>query len=326
MSGGSCPSGTQLVTPPSTVAYTLSNQLSGTNVSGLPLSSNFAVTTPFYTSRLNYAYGAVVENVSNVNSSYNALVIQLEKRLSNHVQFAANYTWSDALDYGVNGSTSASSYPAYVDPHNIKYAQYGNSSYNVPNRFTVNAILQSPWRAQGWKSYIVQGWQASPVVQIQNGLPYSATTYSFYPVAYQGTQEYQSVSNGMLGAGGSYQIPGSGRNAWQQPNTYVFDMRLAKQVALGERYHLEFTADGFNLFNHQNLTGIATTAAYTGSTLKPATGTPPSTITNPVLSPNTSFVQGAAGSQSPEFGRPNSTNSNFVYSTRQIQLGLRLLF
>ena len=326
MTDGVCASGTQLVTPPSTVAYTLSNQISGNNVSGLPLSSNFAVTTPFYTSRTNFAYGGVIENVSNVNSSYNALVIQLEKRLSNHVQFSANYTWSHALDYGVNGSTSASSYPAYVDPHNVKYAQYGNSSYNVPNRFTINAILQSPWQAQGWKQYIVNGWQASPVVQIQNGLPYSATTYSFYPVTYAGTQEYQSVSNGMLGAGGSYQIPGSGRNAWQQPATYVFDMRLAKEVTLGERYHLKFTADGFNLFNHQNVTGISTTAAYTGSTVKPAAGTPASTISNPVLSPNTSYVLGAAGSQSSEFGTPNSANSNFVYGTRQIQLGLRLLF
>ncbi len=326
MTNGACAAGTQLVTPPSSIAYTLSNQISGNNVTGLPLSNNFAVTTPFYTSRLNYGFGGVIENVSNVNSSYNAFVIQLEKRMSNHVQFAANYTWSHALDYGVNGSTSASTYPAYVDPHNIKYAQYGNSSYNVPNRFTLSAVLQSPWQAQGWKKYLVQGWEASPVLQIQNGLPYSATTYSFYPSVYQGTQEYQSVGNGMLGAGGSYQVPGSERNGWQQPATYVCDLRLAKQVTLGERYHVEFTADGFNLFNHRNVTGISTTAAYTGSTATPAAGTPASTITAPVLSPNTSYVSGAAGSQSSLFGVPNSANSNFVYGTRQIQLGARLTF
>ncbi len=325
ITGGACPSGMQMITPMSSVAYTLSNQISGNNVSGMPLASNFAVTTPFYTSRLNFAYGPVVENVSNVNSSYNALVIQVEKRLSNHVQFAANYTWSHALDYGVNGTTSASSYPAYVDPHNIAYAQYGNSSYNVPNRFTFNAVLQSPWEAQGWKKYMVEGWQASPVVQIQNGLPYSATTYSsYYPVAYMGTQEVQGISSGMLGADGSYQIPGTGRNAWQQPATYVFDLRLAKQVTLGERYHLEFTADGFNLFNHKNVTGISTTAVYTGSTATPAAGTPASAITAPVLAPYN--YSGAAGSQYSSFGVPNSANSDFVYSTRQIQLGARLTF
>ncbi len=322
---GACPSGMQLVTPPSTIAYSLSNQVSGNNVTGLPLSSNFAVTTPFYTSRLNYGFGGVIENVSSVNSSYNAFVIQLEKRMSNHVQFAANYTWSHALDFGVNGSTSASTYPAYVDPHNVKYAQYGNSSYNVPNRFTFSAVLQSPWQGQGWKKYLVQGWAASPVVQIQNGLPYSATTYtSYYPAVYQGTQEYQSVSTGMLGSGGSYQIPGSGRNGWQQPATYVCDLRLSKQVTLGERYHLEFTADGFNLLNHRNVTGTQTTAAYTGTIAAPAAGTPASTITAPVLTPYN--YSGAAGSQYSQFGIPNSANSNFVYSTRQIQLGARLTF
>jgi hypothetical protein len=125
----------------------------------------------------------------------------------------------------------------------------------------------------------------------------------------------------MLGAGGSYQMPGTGRNAWQQPATYVFDLRLAKQVTLDEHYKLEFTADGFNLFNHDNVTGISTTAAYTG-----ATANTPGSSTSPVLSPYTSEITGAAGSQSSLFGVPSSGNSNFVYGTRQIQLGVRLLF
>jgi hypothetical protein len=322
-----CGSTTQTIAPPSTISYTLSNQVSGNNVSGMPVPSTYASTVPFFTSRLNPAYGAVVENASSANSSYNALVIQLEKRMSNHVQFAMNYTWSHAMDDGVNETTNAPSYPAYVNPLNGKQYEYGNSNYNVPNRFTFYAVLQSPWSASGWKKYLVEGWEASPVVQIQNGLPYSVTTYSsYYPAAYVATsattsQEYQSVAQGMLGAGGSYQMPGTGRNAWQQPATYVFDLRLAKQVTLDEHYKLEFTADGFNLFNHDNVTGISTTAAYTG-----ATANTPGSSTSPVLSPYTSEITGAAGSQSSLFGVPSSGNSNFVYGTRQIQLGVRLLF
>jgi outer membrane receptor protein involved in Fe transport len=318
---GACATGQLMVNPMATVNYTLTNQVSGNAVSGLPLANNFKVSNvPFYTSRLNYSYGGVIDTVSNINSSYNALVLQLEKRLSNHIQFAANYTFSHALDFGVNGTTGASAYPAYVDPHNIKYAQYGNSNYNVPNRFTFNSVIQSPWQAQGWKKYLVEGWQASPVVQIQNGLPYSVTTYSsYYPIAYAGTQEIQSISSGMTGSGGSYQIPGTGRNAWKQRGTFVFDLRLSKQVTLAERYHLEFTADGFNLCNHNNITGITTTAAYTGGT---AVGG------SPVLSPNAASgaIAGAAGSQYTLFGVPNSGNSNFVYGVRQLQLGVRLTF
>jgi outer membrane receptor protein involved in Fe transport len=317
-----------IIHPMPTVNYTLSNELSGNPVTGLPLSGNFAVTTPFYTSRLNPNFGPVVENVSNINSSYNALVIQLDKHLSNHLQFGANYTWSHALDYGVNGTTGSSSYPSWIDPHNVAYGgQYGNSTYNVPNRFTFNAVILSPWQAQGWKKYLVEGWQASPVVQMQNGLPNSVTTYtSYYPVAYMGTQEVQGISSGMLGADGSYQIPGTGRNAYQQPATYVFDLRLSKKVTLNERYNLEFTADGFNLLNHRNVTGVTTTAAYTGSTATPATGTSAATITNPVLGPYSSQVAGAAGSQYSYFNVPNSANSNFVYGVRELQLGARLTF
>jgi hypothetical protein len=322
--GGAC-TGTML-TPMSTVNYALSNQVSGNQVSGMPLPSSFSVTTPFYTSRQNFQYGGIIETTSNVNSSYNALVLQMDKRLSNHVQFSANYTWSHALDFGVNGSTSAATFPSWVDPHNIKLAQYGNSSYNVPNRFTFNAVIQSPWHAQGWKKYLVEGWQASPVVQIQNGLPYSVNTYSFYPVAYAGTQEYQGISNGMLGAGGSYQVPGTERNRWEQRGTFVMDIRLSKQFTVAERYHLEFTADGFNLFNHDNITSISTSSAYSGATAAPAAGTPSSTVTSPVLSPNSGTYTGAAGSQTSLFGVPNGGNSNFVYSPRQLQLGVRLTF
>ncbi len=317
--------GCQTLTPPSTISYTLSNQVAGNNVSGMPLSTSYAATVPFFTSRINPVYGAVVENASSVNSSYNALVIQLEKRMSNHVQFAMNYTWSHAIDDGVGENTNASSYATYVNPLNVKQYEYGNSTFNVPNRFTFYSVLQSPWSASGWKKYLVEGWEASPVVQMQNGLPYSVTTYSsYYPLQYVATsptksQEFQSVAQGMLGAGGSYQMPGTGRNSWQQPATYVFDLRMAKQVTLAERYKLEFTADGFNLFNHRNVTSIYTTAAYTG-----ATTSAPGTSTSPVLSPY-NYV-GAAGSQSSEFGLPNGANSNFVYGTRQIQLGARLQF
>jgi hypothetical protein len=319
---------TTQVVPMSTITYGLTNLVSGNAISGMPLPSNFtAANVPFYTSRKNFNYGGIIDTVSNINSSYNALVLQLEKRMSNHIQFSANYTFSHALDYGVNGTTGASTYPAYVDPHNIKYAQYGNSNYNVPNRFTLNSVMLSPWQAQGWKKYVVEGWQASPVVQIQNGLPYSATTYGFYPVAYEGTQEIQGVSSGVTGTGGSYQIPGTERNGWKQRGTFVFDLRLSKQVTIGERYHLEFTADGFNLANHNNITGINTTAAYSATNpAKPAVGTPSTTIAVPLLSPNSSAYTGAAGSQSSLFGVPNSGNSNFVYGVRQLQLGVRLTF
>jgi len=251
------------------------------------------------------------------------MVFQLEKRMSNHVQFSLNYTWSHALDYGVNGTTGVGS-NALIDPRNVAYpGTYGNSNYNVPNRLTFNSVFQSPWQATGWKKYLVEGWQVSPVVQVQAGLPYSATDYTTYPTVYVGTQAYSGIGSGMLGVAGSSQIPYTERNGYRQPNTYVFDLRLSKAFKVRERYNFEFTADGFNLFNHNNVTGVSTTSAYQMSNPKAGVA---GTTTNPTLTPNSGSYVGAAGSQTSLFGVSSSGNSNFVYSPRQLQMGVRVTF
>ena len=60
----------------------------------------------------------------------------------------ANYTWSHALDNGVNGSTFNATNDL-LDPTTIA-PEYGNSIYNVRHRLVVNAVMQSPWKREGW--------------------------------------------------------------------------------------------------------------------------------------------------------------------------------
>lgn len=316
---GVCGAGTALLaTPPTTVSYVLSNSLNGTAVNGLPLSTGYTATLPYYTSRVNPVYGTVTDIFSGVNSNYNALSVQVEKRFSNHVQFSANYTWSHALDNGVNGTTGAGT-DNLIDPHNPGFGLYGDSLYNVPNRFTLNAILEAPWKHSGWMKYLVDGWQAAPVVQLQNGLGNNIQTATSYPNVYVGTQEYQTPGGGMLGAGGSYQIPGTERDGYRQPNTYVTDLRFSKEFPITERYKFQFSADGFNIFNHVNVTGVNTTSAYTITS--PSSGTAGAT-TNPTLTPYTSAVSNGTTL----WNVPTSANSNYVYGTRQIQFGVHFLF
>ena len=68
--------------------------------------------------------------------------------------------------------------------------------------------------------------------------------------------------------------------------------------------------EAFNLANHQNITGVST-SAYAMSTTQ---GTTPATTVN-----NLTF-------SSSSFGVPSSVNSNYAYSPRLIQLALRLQF
>ncbi len=58
----------------------------------------------------------MLEFKSNVNSSYNALVVQLNHRYSNNLSFLSNFTWSHALDYNPYLSTGYGSASEILDP------------------------------------------------------------------------------------------------------------------------------------------------------------------------------------------------------------------
>jgi hypothetical protein len=305
-----------LAAPTTTISYTVSNTQSGNTVTGMPLAAGTTYTVPFYTSRLNTGYGAVIDDFSGANSNYNALALQLEKRMSNHVQFSVNYTWSHALDTGVNGTTSFSgtTFANVVDPLNPNSGYYGNSANNVPQRLTVNVVAETPWKHNGLLRYVLDGWEAAPVFQAQTGLNYSVSTTGTPSEIVNGTK-FTGIGGGILGSGGSFTLPGT-RGAFEQPNTYIVDLRLPKQFPITERFRAEFSADAFNLFNHNNITGVNTTAPYS---IVAGTAT-----AAPTLIPNSS--SSAISNGASLFGTPTNGNSNFVYNPRQIQLGVRLFF
>jgi outer membrane receptor protein involved in Fe transport len=247
-------------------------------------------TTNLYTTRPNAAFNEMLDIQSVVDSSYNALAIQVNHRFSKHVQFNAGYTWSHALDYNQNQYTS-SSYGAGLDPYN-RQLDYGNSNYNVPNRFTLNGVLESPWRVNGWGKWLANDWQLSPIVQVQNGLPYSLTTSGTAPGAMRG-------GYAINGSNGDSRVPAVGRNTYRYPSTAIFDLRLAKSFQLAERFRLEFMAEGFNAFNHQNYTGVSTLGYR---------------------------ISGSSLIYQPSFGSLTNSNSNFIYTPRQVQFGVRVHF
>lgn len=82
-------------------------------------------------------------------------------------------------------------------------------------------------------------------------------------------------------------------------------MRLSKSFQIAERFNLQFLADSFNIANHRNVTGINNTGYIIGTDA--ITKAPTLTFNSP-------------------FGTVNNANSNFAYSTRQIQIGAKLRF
>jgi hypothetical protein len=128
---------------------------------------------------LNPNFGAVNELFSNINSSYNAGMVEIENKSSKLIQYDVNYTWSHALDFNQNAATTTLSSGVF-DPYNIdgykRGANYGNSSFNVANRLVAWALINSPnTQKNNWVKWIANDWSLNPVYQAQNGLPFSAT-------------------------------------------------------------------------------------------------------------------------------------------------------
>jgi hypothetical protein len=280
-------------------------------------------TTALFNSRINSAFGAETAIFSGANSNYQALSVQLNHRMSHNIQFGANYTWAHALDFGQNESTFSDTNDLF-SPVNIQ-GEYGNSIYDVRHRFVINAVANSPWKKDGWLGYITNDWTLAPIFQFQTGLPFSLTTSGSAP----------SSLGGVNGSNGAFRIDTIGRNTFRFPSTYVQDLRLSKTIKFQERYSVELLADVFNLANHTNVTGV-TTLGY--SVVANTNGLPTvvqlqtggtATCSNaaPCLNFNTSGATPTTGAPfTQQFGVPNSGNSNFSYSPRQLQLGVRVKF
>ena len=250
------------------------------------------LSVPVYTAYTSGSAG-IYEQLSNGNATYNALVAEIKNQGNKYVTFDANYTWSHALDFNQNQATTGLYDTSYAyNPNGSLRVNYGNSSYNVPNRFVAYALAYLPGMDKGayWLKALTSGWTLSPLVTIQNGLPYSLGVSS-----YCGDCEL----SGLNGAGVSNFVPQIGRNTYQYRAEKDLDVKLQKQFQFESKYSLQLGVDGFNVFNHVNYTSILTTG-YS-------------------LSGNQLNYQST-------FGTYTGANSNFVYTPRQIQLSARLQF
>ena len=288
--------------------FTVGTASSG-NCNGIPCGTKFqqrvysATTTSGARNTLNPNYAALIDVISNANSNYNALTVDVTNRQWKWITFDANYTWSHALDYNVAQFTSVggTTLNNWIDPLANPRSNYGTANINVRHRAVGWAILNVPGlKRQDALSYLTNGWSIKPLIQAQSGLPYSYGTSSGSPAAQNGLNPW---STGVGGTSVTSYIPAFGRNTLLAPRTIVIDARLQKDFKLREKTSLQLLAEGFNLANHQNVTAVST-GAFTigaGNVLTPTSGT---------------------------FGLATSSgvNGNYAYQVRQFQFGARLLF
>ena len=96
------------------------------------------------------------------NSSYNALWVTANKRLSKGLQFNASYTFSKSIDYNSQSSQGVT----VQDSYDLR-GDRGLSDFDARHRFVVSGLYELPFKGNQLK----EGWQISLITQLQTGNP-----------------------------------------------------------------------------------------------------------------------------------------------------------
>ena len=107
-------------------------------------------------------------------SNFNALQVQVHKRLSNGLQFTSSYTWSHALD-------EQSGLGLFFTGNNplTPRANYASSDFDQTHVFLVNYSYTIPKLVdKGAWSYVANGWTIGGQTVAQSGQPYSVYDFS----------------------------------------------------------------------------------------------------------------------------------------------------
>jgi hypothetical protein len=266
---------------------------------GGPLDGQSMTVALFPTARPLTGFAQLTEIASQVESKYNAFVLQANHRLSSGLQFLANYTLSKATDTLQTSTTfTANNTPFNVfDPD----ADRGRSSFDRRHKFVMAAVYAPRVKADNkFATVLLDGWSIAPIFQVFSGIAFDGGV---------------SGSNGGAGSlnrsGGLNRLVGLlDRNSFTGPTQKVFNLRLSRRFHIKEGMNVEFLGEAFNLPNTLLVTGVNSTMYILNSSITPA---------HPVatLDFNSSATSG--------FGAVTAADST-LFRERQIQIGIRFQF
>ena len=239
---------------------------------------------------------SVTERDSSGTSSYNALWVTANKKMSHGLQFNASYTWSHSID-----ENSRNNQGIVVQDSNNIFSSVGSSDFDARHRFVVNAIYDLPFKG----NRIISGWSIAPIVSMQSGNPFNivSSLNTITGVAntvranLKATPQVKGdpLSNWFVDPTVFITPPTGtlgtvGRNSFVGPGFEDVDLALIKNTKVTERMNVQFRADAFDMLNHPNY------------------GQPSGTIGSVGVIQSTRFPTGDSG------------------SSRQLQMALKLQF
>lgn len=223
------------------------------NILGGPFGGQ-TITVPRFTTRLNNAFNVISEVRGTNKSEYEALVLQLNRRLTKGIQFATSYTLSRATDTGqATGTFTENNVP--FNPYDYSFEK-GYANFDLRHRYVASGVWQPKFFGEDNNvgRILFNGFSFAPIMYIQSGFPYSIGVDGSVANAVRG-------GNGFTGSrGGNRLHPLVRRNSERLPRIVNVDMRVSRRFRFTETVNLEFLAEAFNMFNRTQVISIDTNA------------------------------------------------------------------
>ncbi len=232
-------------------------------------------------------------------STYNALQVSVEKRMSYGVSFLGAYTYGKSLDNGAGGNSSTGESRINIqNPQNLR-ADYGLSNFDIRQRFTLSTVYQLPFghgrqflaNSNRLLDAVAGGWQLSSILTLQGGMPFSASlatsndgTGTFQrpnricdgnlPSSQQSIKDWYNLTCFVappVPPAAPFSFGNMGRNVLIGPGLETWDLGTDKDFRITERVGLQFRGEFFNALNHANFglpnASIGSTSAGTITTV-----------------------------------------------------------
>jgi len=229
-------------------------------------------------------------------SSYNGLLVTVEKNMSHGLEFTGNYTYSHSIDNTslIANNIAFGGYGFICDALRPRLCR-GNSDFDtthyVNGYFTYSLPFgrgrtfghDIPWGLDE----LIGGWDLSGITTWHSGTAYSTVSSAFVagyannaPALFDGDKgalkhNIHKTSGGQLflyddpaAAAGAFQGPIGfsigPRNSLRGPHFFNLDAGLAKTFGIvpDRGLNLQFRADAFNVLNHPNFDSPGTNTSY----------------------------------------------------------------
>jgi hypothetical protein len=234
------------------------------------------------------------------NTSYNALQIDISRRLTRGLQLRGNFTWSKNLDMNsaFTGAQASNQAQMIMDPHDPR-RDWGPSALNVAAQGSISATYQLPFAkgSRGFVGKVAGGWQINGIATMLSGFPLTPQDGSNR----SGDGDTRNPDRPNLNPSFTGPVITGNPNQWYNPNAFALstpgtwgtlgrgvyrgpglgdvDISLFKNTSLTERLNLQFRAECFNIENRANF-GTPNAIVFSNGAVSPSAGIITSTVTN----------------------------------------------